>query len=251
MQSLVTTSDNHGLSFENSAPEDHRPELGLTTPLVRLDGAASPASTGLTAACRPAGSGIPSYVTSSGYAISTESRVEACAVSRTSTISLFPTTFAPRGVLQVDLTEASARCVVSGSGHTPTVSYDYRAVVRYHAGAGGPDAYVVAAEVTPSSTVDPLAGIDLSAVAVGGGHVLGDYVASWSSFLQSDLEATSSHGVAAVRLPGVLNLTSQPVRTGTEKLLAPDGSVVLDGVTLGSAVSVSVGAVGCSAEDAR
>lgn len=49
----------------------------------------------------------------------------------------------------------------------------------------------------------------------------------------------------------MLTLTSRPVRTGPQQLLAPDGTVLLDGVSLASAVSVSVGAVGCSAEDAR
>jgi prepilin-type N-terminal cleavage/methylation domain-containing protein len=251
MQSLLTTNDNHGLSFDNSAPADHRPELGLTSPLVRLDSSASPSASGVTSACRPGSSGASSYVNASGFLLSTASAVEACAVSRTSTISLFPTSFAPRGVVQVELTEASVHCVVSGAGHTPTVSYDYRAVVKYHDGSAGDDAYVVAATITPALTTDPLAGIDLSTVAVGGGHKLADYVASWSSFLRADLDSTSSNGRAAVGLPGVLTLTSQPVRTGTEQLLAPDGSVLLDGVALASALSVSVGAVGCSAEDAR
>lgn len=202
MQSLITTNDNLGLSFDNSIPDDHRSELGLTSPLVRLDSAASTSASGATSTCAPGSAGAPSYVNATGFVTSTESSVEACALSRTSTISLFPTTFAPRGVVQVELTRSSAHCVVSGAGHTPTVSYDYRAVVRYHDGSAGDDAYVVAAVVTPALDSDPLAGVDLSTVAVGGGHKLGDYVASWSSLLPADLESTSSNGVAAVRLPG-------------------------------------------------
>lgn len=257
MQSLLTSNTNAGLSFGNGAATDYRPSLGLSSPLVRLDPQAGASSTGVTSSCHPGNTGAPAYVGSSGFLRSTSttaspdpSAAEACAVSRASTISLFPTSFAPRGVVQIELQEASAHCVVSGVAHSPTVSYDYRAVVRYHDGGGGDDAYVQAAVITPAATTDPLAGVDLTSVAVGGGHKLGDYIASWSSLLANSLTPTSANGAAAVRLPGVVKLTSQPVR-GTDQTTAADGTVTAAVVDPASAVSFSAGVVGCSAQDAR
>ena len=157
MQSLLTSDTNAGLSFGNGAAADYRPSLGLSGPLVRLDPQATASPSGVTTGCHPGATGAPAYVGSSGFLRSTAptaspdpSAAEACAVSRASTISLFPTTFAPRGVIQIELQEASAHCVVSGVAHSPTVSYDYRAVVRYHDGGGGDDAYVQAAVITPA-----------------------------------------------------------------------------------------------------
>jgi len=54
------------------------------------------------------------------------------------------------------------------------------------------------------------------------------------------VELTAANGRSAVSLSGVLKLTSQPVR------LLPDGTV-----DPASAVSVTLGQVGCSALDAR
>jgi hypothetical protein len=67
------------------------------------------------------------------------------------------------------------------------------------------------------------------------GHVLGDYIASWSSLTTDKVTGTG----AKVTLPGVVTIATQPVRGTTG---APDPS---------SGVSVTVGAVSCSAEDAR
>lgn len=255
MQSLLTSDTNHGLSFSNSAPTAYRPGLDLDGPLVRLASTATASASGTSVGCGPGTTGATSYVNASGYLTSTghdttpADSVEACSVARTSTIALFPTTFAPQGVVQVELMRATARCQVTGLGHTPAVSYDYDAVVKYHDGPTGN--YVTAAEITPALTTDTLAGMDLSTIAVGGNHQLGDYVASWSAFLSSSVQPTSGNGTAAVQLPAVFKLTSQPVRPGTEQEVAGDGTVLLSNVELASAVSFSTGAVGCSAQDAR
>lgn len=72
--------------------------------------------------------------------------------------------------------------------------------------------------------------------------MLGDYIASWSSLLTSEVTKTAANGVAQVNLPGVITIASQPTRL--------DASAA-DGLDASSVVSVTVGALGCLAEDAR
>ncbi|GAA2142003.1 hypothetical protein GCM10009844_12800 [Nocardioides koreensis] len=252
MQSLVTGNTNGGFSFNNGATSTYRPELSLTAPLVRLASTASPVASGVTAACEAGSAGSTSYVTASGFARSTAmdastspATAEACARTRASTISVFPTSFAPQGVLQVDLEYSYARCLLMGTAHAATVSSDYRVRLRYHEAGGG---YHEVADIRPGLTADPLtpALVPMN-TPVGGGHTLGDYIASWSALLDNQVSRTSVDGVdgmAALRIPGVLSITTQPSRTGTD-VLGPNN------VDLSSAVSLTVGAVGCSAEDSR
>ncbi len=250
MQARVTDLTNLGLSFESGAASDYRPGLDLSGPLVRLDPEATSTASGVSASCAPSGTGAPALVRSSGFLRTTPMTdavptAEACAVSSASTVSLFPTSFAPRGVLQVELVRATASCVVNGAGHVAqTPTFDYRVVVRRHvppAQIDGPDGYVDVLTITPALTADDLAAIDPASADVGGGHTLGDYVASWSALVAGTVEPTAANGLSAVSLSGVLKLTSQPVR-------------VLDGFPGGdpaSAVSLTLGQVGCSALDAR
>ena len=225
MQSrLLDTS----LSFDNGTLSSYRPRLGIVGALVRMAGTASAGATGVTPTCAPGASGSPAYVRSSGFLRTTapsDSTVEACALSSASTLALFPTSFAPNGVVQVDLVRASARCVVSGTGHVAQQpATDYRAIVRYHVGTGPLD-YVVAADITPAMTSDVLAGIDLSVDVDGpdGDHTLGDYVASWSGLVPSSIERTNLGGLSSVRLPGIVHITSTPMR-GTEETPSPTTS---------------------------
>ena len=249
MQARLTDLTNLGLSFQSGAATDYRPGLDLSGPLARLDSGAAATASGVSATCAPSGTGAPALVRASGFLRTTPMTdatptAEACAVSSASTISLFPTSFAPDGVLQVELVRATARCVVSGAGHVAgTPTFDYRVVVRRHvppASPDGTDGYVDVLTITPSLTADDLAAIDPAPLDVGGGHTLGDYVASWSALDPGTVELTAANGRSAVSLSGVLKLTSQPVR------LLPDGTV-----DPASAVSVTLGQVGCSALDAR
>lgn len=223
MQARVTDAV---LTFDNGGSGDYRPALDLDGPLVRMTPGTSSSATGVTSSCAPGTAGMPAYVRSSGFVRTTAasdatapSTVEACALSSASSMSLFPTTFAPDGVVQVELVRASTRCVVSGAGHTaqaPTV--DYRAVVRYHVGSD-PDTYETAAVITPASTSDVLAAFDLTTDVDGalGDHTLGDYVATWSGLVGAAVESSHVGGRAEARLPGVVQITSTPVR-GTEVL---------------------------------
>lgn len=229
MQARVTDAV---LTFDNGASGDYRPVLDLDGPLVRMTPGVGSSATGVTAGCAPGAAGMPAYVRSSGFVRTTAASdatspttVEACALSSATSMSLFPTTFAPNGVVQVELVHASARCVVSGSAHTAQApGVDYRAVVRYHV-SSDPDTYATAAVITPSSTTDALAAFDLTTDVdgPGGDHTLGDYIATWSGLVGSAVESSHVGSLAEARLPGVVQITSTPVRgTAVLPTVTPD-----------------------------
>jgi Tfp pilus assembly protein PilV len=250
-QALLVDTVNSGISFGNSPSTGYRPGLRLALPLLELDPDASAVASGIAVGCAPGTTGAASYSTGTGYlrttavdAVSEPSVVDACVVARTSSLSLFPVDIpdaeggAPRGVVLVELRRASARCLVQTTAHTPSTSFDYEAVVKYWDGT----AYQTAATVTPATTTDPLDAIDLATTSVGGSKFLGDYIASWSALTGAEVTATAAEGQADVKIPGVVTISTQPVRNDSTE---PDG---LDPT---SVLSVTVGALSCSAMDAR
>jgi hypothetical protein len=244
MRALVTDKANNGISFGNSAATAYRPELSLTPPLLKVDPtpAAIPLASGIGSGCVTSTAGTPSFIAASGYVRSDSSTVEACAVARTLWISIFPTTFAPNGVVLIELRRASAQCLVQGAAHSSSATHDYEAELTYWTAgtAGEPGHYRSAGIVTPLTTTDPLDSVDL-ATPVDGLKVLGDYVASWSMLTATEVLETEAAGVAKVKLPGVVTIQSQPVR---QDATLPGGDPT-------SVMSVAVGALSCSAQDAR
>jgi hypothetical protein len=244
-QSLLTDTSNNGISFGNGPVASYRPELKLSAPVVRLDPNAVTAGSGVTDSCVAGTSGTGSYVTASGFVRTTAtsaatdpSTVESCAVSRTSTLSLFPTIFAPRGIVLIELQRASVRCRVSGASHTASVDPpDYKAVVQYWNGSS----YQTAATITASTTTDPLQSIDLATTATGDGTFLGDYVSSWSGLTRGAVTTSAAAGRALVKVPGVVTVVTQPVRK--------DDTIATGDPT--STISLTVGSLSCSALDAR
>lgn len=230
LQALVTDMTRNGISFGNGPAGDFLADLELATPLVAVNPDATPGASGIVSGCVGGGAGSSSYIAGSGYLTTTATAVESCAVARTSLISLFPTTFAPKGVIQVELKRASTRCLVQGAAHAATTSFDYEAVVRYRAQSGG---YQDVGTISPGMTSDLLDGVDLG-TPVADGLTLGSYIASWSSLTADEVTPLHAGGVARVALPGVVTISSQPV-----------------GSDPASAVSVTIGAVSCSAEDQR
>jgi hypothetical protein len=237
-QALLTNQTNSGITFGNSIPADYRADLLLATPtpvLVRLDPRLEnlPLRSGL-AGCGVGTTGAEAFLSATGYLRTTESGatglVESCAVARATAIEFFPTTFAPHGVIRVELVRASANCLVQGAAHAATTAFDYRAVVKYFNGTD----YVEAATVVPGQTESQLKP-GLMIASVGGGKKLGDYVATWASVASDQVANVHSKGVAQVKVPPIVSITSQPVRAADEA----------------SVVSLSVGALSCSAEDAR
>lgn len=240
-QVLLSDATNSGISFGNSLGAGYRLELALAPPLVRLDSTVAMGASGLSG-CAVSTTGSLSHLSASGYLRTTDqdttSEVESCAVARATPLELLPTTFAPHGVVRVELVKASASCLVQTSAHAATASYDYGAVVEYWNGTG----YTTAATVVPGQTSDPLAAIPLT-TSVGNGLTLGDYISSWSTLTLNQVVKTQTAGVAQVKLPGIVRIVSQPVRPD------PDPTVLPGDPT--SAVSLTVGALGCKTEDAR
>ena len=244
LQSLLTDATHGGISFGNSAAAAYLTDLGLIPPLLRLDPAATATTSGVSPLCVAGGAGASSYIAASGYLRTTAvddptapGTVEACAVARTSSISMFPTTFAPRGVVLIELRRASSRCLVQRAAPTSSATYDYEAVVQYWDGSG----YSAAFTVTPATTTDPLDAVNLATTSVGGSRMLGDYISSWSMLTHSEVNTTQAAGMAMVQLPGVVTIVSQPVR---QDATSPGGDPT-------SVVSVAVGALSCTAEDMR
>jgi prepilin-type N-terminal cleavage/methylation domain-containing protein len=241
-QVLLTDLSNGGLSFGavSGTSGGYRPALNLVAPLVRMAPSATTDPSGIGTNCVAGTTGTPAYLSASGYLATTAPdgtrEVESCAVAKTATLELFRTNFAEHGVVQVQLTRASARCRVTGAGHSPTTGYDYEAVVRYWDGTG----YTDAATIVPGQTSDALAAVPLTR-SVGGSRTLEDYISSWSSISSATVVQTAVAGTAQVKLPGIVRIASQPVRQTT------DGSAV-DEL---SVVSTTVGALSCRAEDRR
>ena len=245
-QASVTDLTHAGLSFGNSAAAAYRPELKLTPPLVRLDPLGVPLPNGLSG-CAPGGGGALAYLSGGGYlrttdagSVASPNQVEACAIARASTVQLFPTSFAPQGVVQIDLQSASARCLVQGTTHAASTEVGYQAVVRYFDGT----TYRTAATVVPGMVTDPLQDPALltSPVKADGSKTLGDYVASWSALTSGHVDRTTATSLARAKLPAVVTVATQPVRADPA---AADG---LDGT---SVLSLAIGALSCSAEDYR
>lgn len=248
LQALLQDKDPAGrvLSFGTTAVAGYRGGLGFGNPLVRVDDD-SPLGAATTA-CGPASGG---YLGAAGYLRTTaedatvEPRtVETCGAVRSATVDLFPTDLAPGGLVKLTLTAAHARCRVTGTAHTPTATYDYDVTVKFKVRSeddddGETDGYRKV-RVTPSATTDLLAAVPLT-TPVGGGRTLGDYIESWSSITPDRVVTTAAGGTAQVNVPGVVNIVTKPVRPGT-------GPGATDPT---STVSLSLGAVGCLAQDAR
>ena len=239
----------------------YRPTLNLAPPLLflkkqsELDGGVGSA-TSTTCTVQTTGSNI--RVGASGWLRSTAatntadpSLVEACGTARTATIAVLPTSFANGGVIRIQLTRASVRCAVSGLAHAPSTTYDYSAVVERWIGPNQSD-YTTVTTVTPASTVDALAALDLETTQVGVFGPLSQWIESWSAVTPDKVLRTTKTGTATLAIPGVVNVVTAPLRRQSDA----SGGLVLDGegnplIDPGSTMSVTVGALACTAEDAR
>jgi type II secretory pathway pseudopilin PulG len=260
-QVLLTDTANNGLTFGNtSTAGDYRPALELapvSAPvLLQLDDAAAGAVASGLSGCGLGSTGTPAYLSASGYLETTTTDVAACSVGRSAVVELFPTTFAPNGVVRVRLEKAAAGCRLATTAHTPSTTVDYRAVVEYYDGdASDGSPYTVAATVVPGQTTNQLDAVPLTTPIGGGSRTLGTYISSWSSVtvgrvVDAKQAATASQpATAEVTVPGVVTISSQPVRTGPDPLDPADPSSPL--VDPASSVSLTLGALACRVEDDR
>lgn len=240
---------------------------GLSTELVTLD-ATPPASELLTDLvpnlvgglyqCALSLTGPTSHVTASGYLNSTDDTApsnpmtaDACGAAKTNAVRILPTATAPDGLVRITV-RSSARCTVTTAGHTPSVSKDYRAEVEYWKWTPsllnilgivilpGSGTYVSAGVITPSTTTDPLASVNLASIPVSDTNNLGDYIESWAGLTKTGVQSattdTATGATASLTIPALVSIQTKPVRGSADP---------------SSAVSISAGASSCYAEDNR
>lgn len=243
-----------GFQFRGSTPT----LAGVQNPLVSLD-ATPPEDSLLTNLadglfhCAFSVAGPTSHATTSGFTNATDElatvnplSADACAGSRTNVVRILPTATAPDGLVRVTV-RASARCTVSGVSHTPSTSTDYQAQVEYWKWSPavldllgvvlipGYGQYVSAGAVTPTTTTDPLAGVNLSGVYVDDSlRTLADYIESWAGLTVDRVATVAAGHVAEVNVPALVTVQTKP--------LAGDAD---------TGVSVALGAASCRAEDNR
>lgn len=209
----------YGFEFSNGADSATRTRLLLgTSSLVRTVSS---------------NNSVPA-ATASGYigatSFSTQSVTAAMSTS-TGAFAVFPTSFAPSGVLQVTLTSAASQCAVTVSGSTgtasPTASSSY--VVQY-------------LPQNATTYVDLPATANLATIAVGplGSTLkLSDYISSVDR--NNAVTSSESNGrVAKAKYTAALQVRTQGVRELSAGVPDPDAQI-----------SLELGLVSCSAEDAR
>lgn len=240
------------LRFSAGRQAVYRPDLLLDAPLLRLKEGALGSDT--TDSCTVSTSGSAVRLAASGWLRTTAvndgaapSVVDACATARSAPVAILPTSFAPGGVVRVSLTRLSARCTVSGTGHAAATAVDYSAQVERWT----PSGYVTIGTVTPGTTTDFLASMDLGSTQVGSYGPLSTWIDSWSVLTSSRLVRSTHAGLAVVEVPAVVNVLTQPLRhASTDGTADTDGSgnPVVDEL---STMSVTIGSAQCSALDAR
>lgn len=234
-----------GFQFDNGA-SGNRLRLDGTQPMVSLDTSSAPA-TDTVANCAFTGTGAPNYLTATGFLDATKDTgsdyVRACGTAQGGTIKVLPTTFAPDGIVQVDLFRASVDCRVNtaGSNHAAATSIDYKAKVRYWNGGG----YSTVPLVDKSNGSDPLTTVDLNQSIGPGGLRLSDYITSWRSLAPGDVTVKATGSQSEAFLPGVVSIDTQPTREGVSGGVGPYSADAASGL------SVQIGALSCKAKDVR
>lgn len=239
----------------------YRPVLQLTGPLVTAR--ADSVGIGTSTSCAVQAAGTDIRVAATGWLRTTAATdtvaptvVDACGTARTAALAVLPTAFAPHGVVRVQLQRASARCLLSGPAHTPTVSVDYQATVWRWVPDGNeahdPVAdYQQVAVITPATADDVLAAVPLDTTPVAGHGMLGDWIAAWSNLVPGGVHRVSETSRAEAVIPGVVSVLSRPLRqrgSSSGGLVSGTGGSVVEP---DSTMSLTIGSVSCRAEDAR
>jgi len=220
-----------------------RTSLGLSNPLVRLRSADF--SFGIGSGCTVTDSGNGLRIAGGGWARTTATGAQACSTARTAEIAVLPRGTGDNPLVKVKLAGAAARCEVDGTALTATAAFDLR--LQYWNGSGYSP--VGAGTFTASGdTALP----DPSTLMVGG-TPLSTWIESWSvARVSSGITKVAAGRTTRVSVPAVFNLVTVPLR----HRVASDGTPVLDGsgnrvVDPLSTLSLTVGSVGCTAEDRR
>jgi prepilin-type N-terminal cleavage/methylation domain-containing protein len=176
---------------------------------------------------------------SSGYLTSTTGSTHLVNTHVTSSGSLevLPTTFTPvgRGVVEVVLTSSSVDCKANGISGGSTATAAFSATVYYWSAASG--GYVALGTVQPGNTSDPLPAPSTLTVYSSGATTLrlSNYIADWHSALAGSFTTDTNGRFAQASLDGVVAVNTIDLRPGDTT----------------SGVQAKLGALSCSAEDAR
>jgi type II secretory pathway pseudopilin PulG len=193
---------------------------------------------------QPSSTGTTMQARATAYAASTQGAGHSGSVTmsaQTAVLQVLPTSFAPDGVAQVQLTSSSLSC--SSTGVTVTSTPTYSAQIRLLRYDGTNSSYSSWVALSSSQTADPLAAIDLSTwpVARNNGRVvyLSEYLSSLSSqtsgSLASAKQLTNGGRGTDTRLSSMVALTTVPLRDGEDL----------------SNVNLQLGVMTCGAEDNR
>lgn len=208
----------YGFEFRNGPDSATQSRLLLSGSLVRTvansNGTAAATASGYVGATSASPQGVTSSVSASA-----------------STMAIFPTTFAPNGVVQVALSSATAQCNVTVTGSTGTGTPAASATYTIQYLPQGSTTYVD----LPSNAV-------LSSIAVGptGSTLrLSDYITSVSR--NAAVTSTQSNGrVAHSKYTAALQVRTTGVREASAGVPDPDAQI-----------NVELGIMSCSAEDDR
>ena len=235
--SLRRTGSNtyRGFTYGNAPSAAIDPQLKLTGPMVS-------AGTGSTT----------EVLNGSGYLDATGSGSTAVRAAATATLpylELFPTSFAPNGVVQVALSSASLTC--SSGGGAGSVVATWSGAVRYWKQTGidsnglPTGGYVQTALAPGGSALPAVTSPVLQADVTGDGIAdgaapedvpLSRWVQAWSALSDPDDAVTSTGRRSAGAVSAVVSVLTAPTRGASDET---------------SAINLAVGSLTCGAEDNR
>lgn len=167
----------------------------------------------------------------------------------TSVIELFPTSWAPDGLVQLQVVSAALSCTTTGPfGGTSTASSSLTYSIQYRIAQWNGSSVTWPASwstLNQADATDPLpdpAGIQVGVDSSTNSPIfLGDYIASWSSLTSGQIGAppavqqTTDFKSVSADYNGLLSINTQPLRDGDPT----------------STVGITVGAMSCQAVDYR
>lgn len=227
-----------------------RPGLGLDNPVLRVRAAEFGA--GIGSGCTVGAGGTGLRLSAGGWARTTAAPAggaDACATARSAEVGVLPRAGSDGApMVTVRVTRAAARCTVGGATHDPSTSVSFSATVSWWNGSG----YTTLGPFTETSTTGLPDPATLDVVVGSTTRRLSDWIESWSVAREgSGISRVGAPGVARVDVPAVVSVLTVPLRQRVDA----SGNPVFDGtdavVDELSTLSVTVGSVGCSAEDHR
>ena len=237
----ATLFGNNSGSGSLSLIADNEPNLAR----LRLNGSVVQVSA-------PACGGSCSAVTGTGYVTTTSgathSATSSISGSVAGTIELFPTDFAPAGVVQIVLSSPMTLTCKSQAGSSPpaTATATYTATLRYWSQAL--NNYSQWISLSGSNSADPLTTNLLTTPVANASDgttlTLGDYVSGWSSLTSTAMNPATAGSATKVTtggtsvqssFPGFINIQSVPLRSSDTD----------------STMTLQLGAASCTAGDLR